>query len=232
MSQEILKKHIAFITAHPDDETLLAGGTIHQNHLAGGKNSLFCATLGEKGIAYLVNPPSIEEMKLLRKNELLNVGKYIGIHTIEMSDLPDGAIEHHIEVLKNSVLTFITTHRPDILISFNQDGFTGHRDHVIISTITKEIAKNLSIPFFTFSKPPHETFPDFTMHLFKKRKNGIYVENEQKHKTPNIQIVVDPKVKLEALKLYESQFAGLNPHNIFPNDIAEHILNNEYFYSE
>lgn len=232
MSKDILNKHIAFIIAHPDDETLLAGGTIYENHTQGGKNSIFCATLGEKGTSYLSKEHTIDEIKSLRKNEILNVSKYLGIHNIELADFKDGEIEKNIDILKESVLKFITTHKPDILISFNEDGFTGHSDHIAISQITKEIANNLNLPFFTFSKPPHELYPDFNNHLLKKRKNGSYLEDDRTHKKPNIKITINPTIKLEALKLYGSQFEGLNPHNVFPTEIADHILNNEYFSSE
>lgn len=232
MSKEILNKHIAFIIAHPDDETLLAGGTIYENHILGGKNSVFCATLGEKGSSYLNEECNIDQVKSIRKNEILNVGKYLGMHNIELADFQDGEIERNIDNLKNSVLKFITTHKPDILISFNEDGFTGHSDHIAISQITKEIANNLNLPFFTFSKPPYDIYPDFNHHLLKKRKNGSYLKDEKIHKKPNIKITINPTIKLEALKLYESQFEGLNPHNVFPTEIADHILNNEYFLSE
>lgn len=232
MSRNILNKHIAFIIAHPDDETLLAGGTIYENYILGGKNSIFCATLGEKGTSYLSKEYTVDEIKLLRKNEILNVGKYLGMHNIELADFIDGEIEKNIDILKDSVLKFINVHKPDILISFNEYGFTGHSDHIAISQITKEIANNLNLPFFTFSKPPHEIYPDFNNHLLKKRKNGSYLEDNKIHKKPNIKITVNPKTKLEALKLYVSQFEGLNPYNVFTNEIADHILNNEYFSPE
>lgn len=228
MSQKILKKHIAFITAHPDDETYLAGGTIYRNNIEGGTNSLFCASLGEKGTAYLKNPLSQDEMKNLRRNELNAVAKLLGMNNIEIGKFPDGQIENNIVNIYNSALRFVEKYKPNVLVSFGEDGFTGHNDHIAIAKIAEKLSKETSITLFTFSKPPHHLYPDFNTHLFKKRKNGSYA-NINKHKDPEIKIKINSKVKLNALKLHDSQFFGLNPHNNFPKEIAKHILSYEYF---
>lgn len=232
MSKQILGKHIGFITAHPDDEALLAGGTIYKNKILGGKNFLYCATLGERGTSYLKNIPSVDEIKELRKQELFEVGNFLGVDIIEHGHFPDKAMDEYVLEIRDSIAIFIATHDPEVLISFGDDGFTGHTDHVVLGKIVKDLAKELNIPFFTFSKPPRSLYSDFDDHLLKKRKQGVYAESFLEYKIPDINISIDPVKKLAALELYKSQFEGLDPYRIFPKDIADHILSNEYFIEE
>ncbi len=44
-----LGKKIFMITAHPEDESYVAAGTLHKNIEAGGGNALVCATPGPSG---------------------------------------------------------------------------------------------------------------------------------------------------------------------------------------
>jgi len=48
-----LGKRLLVVTAHPDDESFLASGTMLANANAGGNNFVFCATLGERGKSHL-----------------------------------------------------------------------------------------------------------------------------------------------------------------------------------
>ena len=130
------------------------------------------------------------------------------------------------------VRSFVVRVKPEILISFGFDGFTGHLDHVTIGAVTKKLAQDLHIPFVTFAKPSRDLFPDFDTHLLKKRKNGCYVDMQPGLSENFIRIEVDPQIKLEALALHKSQFVGLNPHNNFPKNIADHIMESEYFNAD
>jgi len=53
-----LGSKILVFTAHPDDESYLAAGTIYENTRRGGKTFLVCATGGELGSAHLKKPIS------------------------------------------------------------------------------------------------------------------------------------------------------------------------------
>ena len=228
MTHSILKKHIAFITAHPDDETFLAAGTIYKNNSEGGINSLFCATLGEKGTSYILDEHA-GDIKNMREKELSAVAKFLGITNIEIGNFTDGDMKNYLVEMYKVVRAFIFRTKPEVLISFGDDGFTGHSDHIAIGMVVKKIAQELHISFVTFAKPPSDLFPDFDSHLLKKRKNGTYISMQSIAENNMIAIVVDPNVKLQALALHESQFAGLNPYNNFSKPISDHILQNEYF---
>jgi LmbE family N-acetylglucosaminyl deacetylase len=226
----IIGKKILFITAHPDDESFLAGGTIWSNHLQGGKNFLYCASKGGKGTAY-VDPRLQNKIKEVRETELTEAINYLKITKTCIDNFPDSSLENHIHDIKYNVSVYTESVLPDIIISFGEDGFTGHRDHIVLGTIARNIAHKLGIPFASFSHPPHTTCSKFKDFLSKKQLHNCYADKKIIHE-PNIHVQVDGKKKFEILHIYKSQFEGLNPYNIFPEDVALHFLNNEYFYLE
>ena len=225
---DIFGKKLLVIAAHPDDEAFLAAGTIHENGKRGGTTALYSATIGEKGSAY-VDPQTTEaELKTIRKKELEDAAKYLGIQKIILDSFPDRDLEHQGSDLKNRIEEVIKAEQPDYILGFGKNGYTGHKDHMIIGVLAKELSQKLGIPYLAFCHPPKHLFGDISKFLINKRAKGNYfdeIENEE----PNLTIIVSPEIKLKALEIYQSQFPGLDPRKIFPANIAELLLTNEYF---
>lgn len=226
-----LPRRLAFVVAHPDDETEIAAGLIHENYKLGGFNALFCATKGEKGRANLPFSVTEEELGRLREKELFIVSKYLGVEHLIVGNFKDGALDKDDTFILNSVRSFLEYTKPDLIVSFGECGYSGHKDHVAIHKIVKKVSVEMGLPMMEFATPDKDIFPDFHLHLNKKRKHGVY-EADLKMKKPNIQIKIQKDVKIQAMKMHETQYAGLNPYNNFPEGIAEHILSYEYFYLE
>ena len=74
---------------------------------------------------------------------------------------------------------------------------------------------------------PAEERDSFAAHLSGKRRHGAYEDHP--HHGDAIRIAVDPAFKMRLLQLYGTQFDGLDPYAVFPKDLAEHFLHNEYF---
>lgn len=226
--ENILGKKILVVVAHPDDEAFLAGGTIYANTKASGTTTLYSATLGEQGKAY-VNPDITEnDIKVLRKAELEKAATFLGISKIILDELSDRNLEKDLYILSQKIYKVIKDEKPEVILGFGPDGYTGHKDHSIIGETTEKIAKELNLPYFAFSHPPESICKNFVEYLTQKRVNGSYFDNFEKVE-PDVQIKVDPLIKMEVLKIYQSQFPGLDPYKIFPSDIAEHLLTQEYF---
>ncbi len=230
MKQNILGKKILILIAHPDDESFLAAGTMHENKIHGGENYLLCASKGELGYSYLTSTHSIAEIKKIRKQELLDASIHVGVDVVEILDLPDGSISAHAEKLEKKIMKFAGLYNFDYVISFGEDGYTGHSDHIATSRIAKKVAHLYKVPLLQFAKLPHNICGDINKRLAAKRKNGTYKDIPQTIVRANLKIKVDPFVKLKSLCIHKSQFTGLNPYKIFPLKIADHFLNNEYFY--
>ncbi len=221
-------KRIAFITAHPDDETEISAGTIYNNFQKGGKNFLYCATLGEKGNAYVSEDITPEELGLMRKTELFSVGQFLGIEEIVVSDFPDGEVEGHVGRLEKEIQDFISKVKPEVVVSFGADGYSGHKDHIALSKVVQKILADSGVRFLEFAGPSESVCGGYENCLFKKRKNGDY--HDLNRKEANICVKIDKEVKLKALNIYKTQWDGLDPYKIFPPSIAEHVLTHEYFF--
>ena len=90
-----LGKKLLFVVAHPDDESFTASGTIWENHLAGGKNFILCATLGEQGKSHLKKPVSQSKLKQIRKQEITQTAKFLKVDRLMFLALPDTKVGQH-----------------------------------------------------------------------------------------------------------------------------------------
>ena len=87
--KRILGEKILFVTAHPDDESYQAAGTMLKNHQAGGASYVACATFGEKGRSHIKRKVTLGQLKILRKKELLLVSKFLKVSGLLMPGLPE-----------------------------------------------------------------------------------------------------------------------------------------------
>ena len=224
-----LGKKVLVVTAHPDDESPLAGGTIRQVSDSGGEVHLVCATLGEKGRAYVSEHYTEEELKEVRRKELLAAGDVLGLSSVFFLNFPDGQLLPHALELQAQLSQVISKLNPEVLMSFGPDGYTGHTDHQTIYAICKSISTEILLPFAMFCLPPAPYRQECQEVLFKKRKFGAYSQSQTCAES-NIKIAVNGEQKLRALECHVTQFAGLNPYSLFSPNLARHVLSFEYFY--
>ncbi len=225
----ILGKRLLIVTAHPDDESFLAAGTMHKNHKAGGKNYVFCATLGERGKSHLKPEPTITELKRIRKHELVNVSKLLGVTKFVLGNLPDGCVcfPKNKGVLRRKLVEFTTRVKPDIVLGFGRDGISGHKDHIAAGQIAEAVARKLRIPYLAFCMPP--ALQANQHHLRNRRRHGVYMKNHRSLESPDTVIAIDGKRKFKALKMHKSQLEDGNPFWGLPKSVARAHLRAEYF---
>jgi LmbE family N-acetylglucosaminyl deacetylase len=230
MKENILGKSILVLVAHPDDESFLAAGTLHENKLRGGQNYILCASKGELGYSYILPSPKKAELKKMRERELIKASKCVGVDVLQVLNHRDGVLSVSARKLEKEIFEFARNYEFDYVMSFGEDGYTGHSDHVVIYHIAKKLAKHHHVPLLQFAKLPVRICKDIDKHLLVKRKNGTYSDACGGLVVPNLRISTDPFMKLRSLCIHKSQFAGLDPYRIFPKKIADHFLRNEYFY--
>ena len=173
MRYSLLGKKLLFITAHPDDESYLAAGTIYRNQKAGGQSFLICATLGEKGKAHLKRPLSDSELKKVRRKELQNVVKFLGLKKLVLLGLPDTNVGKHKKTAYRKILSMAKDFQPDFIISFGKDGMSGHLDHIAIGQVAQKTAKTLNVPWVAVSRP-RSFFKQLRSILKRRRRFGKY----------------------------------------------------------
>lgn len=228
MNKSIIGKNLLVITAHPDDESYLAGGTIYQNRKAGGRTTLICASEGEKGTSKLKKPLAAKALKALRRKELTAAAKIIGVRKLIHLDFPDGAIAAHRQELFKKCLEAAKEDRPDFIISFNEYGSNGHHDHIAVGAVALRLAKKLKITLATSAFAPK--LAKNAIKWMKKRRRAKHYSDNIVVKAPNIRIpLVRPDIKLRALRAHKSQMPGGNPFHGFPKYAAREILKAEYF---
>lgn len=130
-----MRPRIACIFAHPDDETFCAGGTIARYKAAGIPTDLLCATPGDAGRSSGVPVSSREELAAIRRGELQNAARILGIEHVEQLGHGDGTLSTlEPTELIGQMVAFVRRTRPTVILTFGPEGApTGHRDHKAIS---------------------------------------------------------------------------------------------------
>jgi LmbE family N-acetylglucosaminyl deacetylase len=80
------------VFAHPDDESLVAGGTLKACSESGLTTIVICLTLGEQGAITEPNLATRETLGTVRECELRAACETLGVTAVECFDYPDGAL--------------------------------------------------------------------------------------------------------------------------------------------
>jgi LmbE family N-acetylglucosaminyl deacetylase len=228
MIEDLKGKKILVVTAHPDDESALAGGTIRMLVDSGSEVHLLCATKGEKGTSHLGRPCEPQEIKQIRSQELEKARQLAGIAHVRIYEFPDGQLGQYVDNLIRLIQDHIDFFRPDYVLGFGQDGYTGHLDHIAAFKAAFGASFKSGIPYMAFSLPPSPLKEQYLEKLNGLQLNGTYSEVSNSL-PPDLVVQVDPKLKLEIMRCHQSQWEGLNPEKTFGKDLSEHFLTHEYF---
>jgi len=124
------------VWAHPDDETYLSGGLLAALVDAGHRVVCVTATRGEAADPD-ATPGERVALAALRTEELEGAFGILGIAEHHWLDLPDGGCaDVDPEVPVGCLTGLIDDVRPDTVLTFGPDGFTGHPDHRTVSAWT------------------------------------------------------------------------------------------------
>ncbi len=140
-----MTKKLLAVFAHPDDEAFGPGGALVKYASEGVEIHLLCATRGEAGITSeefrIQNLESRmnKDIKLehIREQELLRSAKILGIKKVEFLDFVDGTLSNSIyHKLADKIIKKIEDFRPQVLLTTERLGVSGHLDHIAVSMIT------------------------------------------------------------------------------------------------
>jgi bacillithiol biosynthesis deacetylase BshB2 len=127
MEQE---RQVLVVFPHPDDEAFGVSGTIATHVQNGTPVTYACLTLGEMG-RNMGNPPftNRENLPKIRKEELKEAARVLGIQDLRMLGFRDKTIEFEDEEkLANQMLALIEDVNPSLIITF-YPGYSVHPDH-------------------------------------------------------------------------------------------------------
>ncbi|WP_432479947.1 PIG-L deacetylase family protein [Nocardioides sp. GXQ0305] len=121
------------VWAHPDDETYLSGGLAVTLRDAGHRVVAVTATRGEAG-GPNTTPEARAETARTRTAELDKALRVLGISEHLWLDYEDGrCAEADPEPAVRRLVRLLEEVRPDTVVTFGPDGFTGHPDHRTVS---------------------------------------------------------------------------------------------------
>jgi LmbE family N-acetylglucosaminyl deacetylase len=130
------------VFAHPDDESLGAGGTLAKYASEGVEVAIVTATRGDAGRFHgrrTDDPqhPGPAELARIREAELRAAASELGVNNVSCLDYRDGQLDraNPREAIAD-IAHHLRRHRPDVVITFGPDGAYGHPDHIAISQFT------------------------------------------------------------------------------------------------
>ncbi|MBV7505126.1 bacillithiol biosynthesis deacetylase BshB2 [Bacillus sp. sid0103] len=124
------ERRVLVVFPHPDDEAFGVSGTIATHVQNGTPVTYACLTLGEMG-RNMGNPPftNRENLPKIRKEELKEAARVLGIQDLRMLGFRDKTIEFEDEEkLANQMLALIKEVNPSLIITF-YPGYSVHPDH-------------------------------------------------------------------------------------------------------
>lgn len=190
-----MREHVLVILPHPDDESFGAAGLIALKRKAGIPVTYACGTLGEMG-RNMGNPlfANRETLPLIRKRELENACKAMGIQDLRMLGLRDKTIEFEDdEQLADIMENIINDVKPTLVVTF----YPGHAVHPDHDACGAAVIRALE-------RRPKEQRPLTYCLAFTNNRFEVIGEPDI---TIDITEVAD--IKLNALKAHRSQTEGM-----------------------
>ena len=212
-------KRILAVFAHPDDESFGPAGTIakwsRENEVY-----LVVATDGRHGLSKEKFGP--EKLKEVRRKETLEAARVLGIKKVHFLDFEDGSLCNNLyHKLAKKIDKFVKFYKPEVVLTFDPNGLTGHVDHIVVSLSTSYVFQKNPYPklllYYCLSKQTTDLVSDY----FIFHPSG-YCENEVSYKEK----VHDTwNIKLKALNCHASQKKDVENYL----KITKKLLKEEWF---
>jgi LmbE family N-acetylglucosaminyl deacetylase len=125
-------RKLCAVFAHPDDESFSAGAALARYADQGVEVTLVTATSGEAGEVGTA-PVDRKELAAWRERELLAAATAIGIHHVRLLRFPDGTLPDRLDDLVAAITAALRDIRPQVVITEDVQGITGHPDHIAVT---------------------------------------------------------------------------------------------------
>ena len=132
-------KRLLAVIAHPDDESYAMAGTLALCSQHGAQVRVLCMSNGDAGRDRRSLVQSGSALGKLRKQELQNSCRAIGVDTPHYLGFPDGELEF--ADLEPFVKLHIREFEPQVAITLGLDGAYGHVDHIATTRTLSRAAK-------------------------------------------------------------------------------------------
>jgi LmbE family N-acetylglucosaminyl deacetylase len=193
------KPVLVAIFAHPDDEAFGPAGTL-AIYAKTHEVYIICVTDGEAGENHTDNQAVL--LSEIRKHELELSASILGVEEVFFLNYKDGTLcNNSYHALAEDLCRVIDKLTPEILLTFEPRGVSGHLDHVAVSLVTHYVfdQKKYVKKLLNYALPRSQT--DTLRDYFIYVPHGI--EKEDAHLEVEIDAVWD--LKVSAIKAHKSQ---------------------------
>jgi LmbE family N-acetylglucosaminyl deacetylase len=137
-------QRILGIFAHPDDETICAGGTFARYASTGADVRVVSLTRGGAGQIRDASVATRATLAAVREKEMEAAGRELGLTWVGCLDHPDGGLaDIDADVLTRLALDLVRETAADVVVTFGPDGFTGHPDHIAVGAAVTAACQQL-----------------------------------------------------------------------------------------
>jgi N-acetyl-1-D-myo-inositol-2-amino-2-deoxy-alpha-D-glucopyranoside deacetylase len=252
------------VHAHPDDEAIGTGGLLARYAAEGMQTVLVTCTDGAVGEIVdptLATPESLVEV---RAGELRAAADLLGVAALHClgyrdsgmmgtpeNDDPASFWQADLDEATGRLVALIREHRPQVLVTYDENGFYGHPDHIQANRVTVAAFHAAGDPArypeqgiapWAPSKLYYTAIPISRMLAFGRRLRELGIEApfaddpaELEIGTPDERIVatVDARayaqVKRDALAIHRSQVGPNTFFLLLPPPVWEETMGTEYF---
>jgi N-acetyl-1-D-myo-inositol-2-amino-2-deoxy-alpha-D-glucopyranoside deacetylase len=141
---------LLLVHAHPDDEAISTGGVMMKAKAHGHRVVLATATRGEVGEIHNMDPEaSRPRLGEIRTEELKAAGELLGVDRIEFLGYRDSGMvdtadnkdprsfhQARLDEAAAKLAVLIRDERPDVVVTYAEDGVYGHPDHIKAHHVT------------------------------------------------------------------------------------------------
>jgi LmbE family N-acetylglucosaminyl deacetylase len=246
------------VHAHPDDEATSTGGVLARYAAEGHSTVVVTCTNGEYGdLPGGIKPDderhAVDRVVEIRAKELERACEVLGVTHLERlgyrdsgmadwsyKDHPDAFCNVSLDEAATRLAALFDTHRPDVVVTYNQAGGYNHPDHIQASRITEAALELSAIPrklYLTASRANRfarirEILEEQGVELPPRRPPSPEWVERTREQEARITTTVDvrPYVeqKITALREHASQVGGSHWSRLPAEALAE-VFGEEHF---
>jgi LmbE family N-acetylglucosaminyl deacetylase len=228
------------VFSHPDDESLLAGGVLAACAAAGHRVAVVSMTRGERGPTELPGLAGRSALGEVREAELLAASRAHGVSSAECLDYTDGELADADDAQAARALALLLEReRPEAVISFSEEGFYWHPDHIAVLRFVNAaldlLDGNARAALYGATWPEGHAGRLVSLMHARGLTADLWGLEPDAFGAPSDSITrsIDVRpflpAKLAALRAYASQIGPSHLLSTLPDDLAEEFLGCEYF---
>lgn len=229
---------VLVIGAHPDDEVLLAGGTLAACAAAGIDAGVVCLTRGELGPIADPALATRETLGDVRLGELRASCGELGATLVKCWRRPDGHLRwSDRSAIARQLGDIFAALRPDAVITFGEDGLYYHPDHIATCELVQRAVKRIPDPPALY----RSVWPKSMMRSFgtELRRHGLSDDlwemapedfgTDDLDRSFAIDVRRFVRHKLAALRAHRTQLPDHHALAAIDEGLAEKFLGTEWF---